>query len=62
MMTELLSGIRFSIRSYCLYRAFLLLYSTLITRGLIQKRIRKFESSDNFCRFGLFPMLMYINR
>ena len=62
MMTELLPGFGFSIRSYCLYRAFRLLYSTLITRGLIRKRIRKFESSDNFWRFGLFRMLMYIYR
>ena len=55
MMTELLSGLRFSIRSKCLYRAFLLLYSTLITRGLMRKRISKFESSDNFARSAFCP-------
>ena len=60
MKTELLSGLQVVNPLLLLSRAFLLLYSTLITRGMIRKRIRKFESSDYFYMFGFIRGMMYI--
>lgn len=62
MITELLSGFRFSIRSHYEIERSFCSYSTLITRGSIRKRIIILECSINFCPFGLLMMLMYINR
>ena len=59
MITEPLSGFEFSIRSL-FWPSVSSMYSTLITRGKIRKRIGKFESSDKFNGFGDFEGMMYI--
>lgn len=61
MKTELLSGFRFSIRSYCLPSVPFAVFHPNNARAdsKTYQEVRKFRY---FVRFGLSPMLMYISR